>query len=153
MIRVAPTPGYRWYRPLDRDHLTPWPIWLLAYAASLMVRPQLADDDHAETTLEHALHLMDFDPAAYWTPGMAFFERLKKPQMSEVADTVIGATLAHGIADAKKAGMALKLGDAFVPDQDQRSRFDQETREQIQAWTPTCMKTRPDDKTDKSVGN
>ena len=113
---------------------------LVAYAASLMLKPQLADDKHAEPTLEHALLSMEFDPADYWTPGMTFFERLKKDQIVEVAKSVIDDKFAATINGGKKQGMARAQGSAFVPDQDQTSRLDQETRERLQRCSPGCMR-------------
>ena len=124
------------YRALDQE----MKAQLVTYAASLMLKPQLADDKHAEPTLEHALLSMKFAPADYWTPGMAFFERLKKDQIVDVAKSVIDDKFAGTINGGKKQGMARALGSAFVPDQDQTSRFDQETRERLQRWSPGCMR-------------
>ena len=122
------------FRQLSEDEKT----GLQAYAAAHMLKAQLNDEDQTVETLECAARMMQLDVTQYWTPGKAFFERLAKSHLAEIARTLIDPEYAQAHAKDKKAALAEALGDAFDPSVRSLS-VDAEARNRLAAWVPECM--------------
>lgn len=132
-----PTAGFEVFHGLSDDQKAA----LQAYAAALMLEPQLSDDSRPEPTLERAAQLMDVDVADHWTPSHEFFERLNKKHMGEIAESLISSSYAETHAKDKKQAFAKALGKAFNSRGVTQS-VDQEARQRMAKWAPECMQVQ-----------
>jgi ParB family chromosome partitioning protein len=129
-----PAERFEAFRALDEAEKT----GLLAYAAALMLRPQLADESRREPTLERAAQIMGTNPADYWTPGTEFFQRMTKGHMLDVAKEVIGPDYAKRHGKSKKGDLAASMGNVFLPAENMPDAYPT-VRSKITAWLPFCM--------------
>jgi ParB family chromosome partitioning protein len=107
------------FRALDQSDKTA----LQGYIAVLTLNPQLNDEPYADPVLEHVLSLMDVNFADYWTPNAAFFSRLNKHQLSEIAQSEISEEFSQNYVNSKKVVFAEAIS----------------THEKIQGWIPDCI--------------
>ena len=96
---------------------------LQGYIAVLTLKPQLNDEPYADPVLEYVLSLMDVNFADYWTPNAAFFSRLNKHQLSEIAQSEISEEFAQQHLNSKKVVFAEVIS----------------THEKIKGWIPDCL--------------
>ncbi|MEO0510822.1 MAG: ParB N-terminal domain-containing protein [Verrucomicrobiota bacterium] len=113
-------------------------IALQAYAASLMLEPQLNDDPSLDPTLEKAAKLMSVDVSKYWTPDSDFFTRLTKKHIEEIASKVITAEFAQRHAESKKSDFAKAMGSAFNSG-GKTTHLNKAAIDRIANWVPECM--------------
>ena len=113
-------------------------IALQAYAASLMLEPQLNDDPSLDPTVEKAAKLMSVDVSKHWTPDSDFFTRLTKKHMEKIASEVIGSEFSERHSSKKKGDFAEALGSAFNKG-GKATHLDQDALQRMAAWTPECM--------------
>ncbi len=136
------------FRALSEDDKTR----LQAYAAILMLQPQLSDEREAEPTLERTAQIIGSDPAATWTPGGDFFARLTKGHMLQIAGEVVGPDFAERHAKDKKADLATSLGAVFLPVADEKEAYPK-ARPGIAAWAPACMRPRKNSESDGGLSS
>lgn len=113
-------------------------IALQAYAASLMLEPQLNDDPSLDPTLEKAAQLMSVNVAKNWTPDSDFFTRLTKKHMENIASEVIGAEFSERHSSKKKGDFADALGSAFNQG-GKAAHLDKDAQQRMADWVPKCM--------------
>lgn len=85
---------------------------LLAFAAAMSVRPQLATG-HETTALEQALALTGAPVAACWRPGKAYLQRLTRHQLLAIGADVLGPHWAYQCGSHKKGELVQLLDRAF----------------------------------------
>ena len=113
-------------------------IALQAYAAALMLEPQLNDDPSLEPTLERVATLMSVNVAQQWTPDADFFTRTSKTYMSEVSQTVINQAFSERHAKNKKSEFAKAIGTAFDADS-KPAHISKDAAKRLANWIPDCM--------------
>ena len=113
---------------------------LQAYAAALMLKPQLAGEPETKLTLEYTAELMETRPQDYWTPNEDCFKRMTKGHMFEIAKDVIGDEFIAKHEKSKKGEIAAALGRTFLPPKGAKKERDKSVLERISTWLPLSMR-------------
>ena len=97
------------YRKLSADRKTQ----LLAFVAAHTIDAVLPREQGTSAGLDRAVSLMKTDVRAYWRPNEAFFSRLRKGVLLEIAKTVISSSWADARQKEKKADIVTALTAVF----------------------------------------